>query len=114
MDPKEKVALISGGARIGRVVAEALAGRGCSVALTWRGSQQSAEETVTAVRAKGVRGLAVPADLERPGAAAAAVQAVRNSLGRLDILVCMASCYERTDFPRLLRDLEVLLDGRNG
>ncbi|HZM69200.1 MAG TPA: SDR family NAD(P)-dependent oxidoreductase, partial [Candidatus Cryosericum sp.] len=90
MDPKDKVALITGGARVGRSVATKLAGRGCSVAITWRSSRASAEETVAAVQATGARGLAVHADLADPGAAGAVVEAVRGGLGRLDILVCMA------------------------
>ena len=101
MDPRGKVALIAGGARIGRTVAEALAARGADVAVTFRGSRRSAEETVAAVRAHGTRGLMVQADLAQPGAAAAAVEAVRRDLGRLDILVPMTSHYERTEFARL-------------
>lgn len=101
MDPKDKVALITGGARIGRTVATMLAGRGCSVAVTWRGSQSSAEQTVAAVRARGARGLAVRADLAEPGAAASAVESVRSGLGRFDILVGMASHYEKTEIGRL-------------
>jgi NAD(P)-dependent dehydrogenase (short-subunit alcohol dehydrogenase family) len=101
MDPRGKVALIAGGARIGRTVAETLAARGADVAVTFRGSRQSAEETVAAVRALGTRALMVQADLAQPGAAAAAVEAVRRDLGRLDILVPMTSHYERAEFARL-------------
>jgi len=101
MDPKDKVALITGGARIGRAVATTLAGNGCAVAVTWRGSQTSAEETVAAVRARGARGLAVRADLADAGAAKSSVDAVRRDLGRLDILICMASHYEKTEIGRL-------------
>ena len=101
MDPKDKVALISGGARIGRTVAEELARRGCHIALTYRGSRQSADETVERVRGLGARGLAVRADLSDPAGPAGAVAAVRGGLGRLDILVCMASLYEKTPLERL-------------
>ena len=101
MNPKDKVVLIAGGARIGRAIATALAERGCSVALTWRGSRASAEETVEAVRAHGARGLAVQADLADPEAAKASVAAVQGAFGRLDILVAMASNYERTEMARL-------------
>ncbi len=101
MDPRGKVALITGGARIGRTVAEELAKRGCHVALTYRGSRDSAEETVEGVRGRGARGLAVPADLADPHGVRAAVRRVRKDLGRLDILVCMASIYEKTPFDTL-------------
>ncbi len=101
MDPKGKVALITGGARIGRTVAEELARRGSDVALTYRGSRESAEETATGVRKLGARAFTVRADFAEAGAAAAAVRAVQGELGRLDILVCMASLYERTPLAEL-------------
>lgn len=43
MDPKGKVALLTAGTRIGQVVAQSLAVRGCSLALIHRGSRQAAE-----------------------------------------------------------------------
>ena len=115
MDPRGKVALLSGAARIGRSVAEALAERGADVAIAWRSSRASADAAVAAARALGVRAAAVQADLTEPGAAARVVESVRRDLGRLDILVAMASRYERTDFaglgeeglrPNLEADLE--------
>ena len=48
MDPNGKVALITGGARIGQVVADALANRGCSLSLTYRDSRDAAEKTAGA------------------------------------------------------------------
>src|SRR5712692_2013301 len=96
MDPKSKVALLTGGARIGRTVAAELAKRGCDVALSYRGSKQSAEETVREVTALGARAIAVAADLADPKAPGALVKAVTERLGALDILICMASRYERT------------------
>ena len=101
MDPKGKVALITGGARIGRTVAASLAARGCSIAVTWHRSKQAAGETVKEARGLGVQALAVQTDLTKPGAPAAVVQAVRSELGRLDILIPMASTYEKTRFTDL-------------
>jgi NAD(P)-dependent dehydrogenase (short-subunit alcohol dehydrogenase family) len=101
MDLKDKVALITGGARIGRAIAATLAGHGCSVAVTWRRSRAIAEETVAAVRARGARGLAVRADVADPPAAVEALEAVRAGLGGPDILVALASHYEKTEFSRL-------------
>jgi NAD(P)-dependent dehydrogenase (short-subunit alcohol dehydrogenase family) len=43
MDPKGKVALLTGGARIGQVVAQNLAARGCDLALVYRASRDAAE-----------------------------------------------------------------------
>ena len=46
LDPKGKVAPLTGGARIGQTVAHALAARGCAPALTYRGSRAAADATV--------------------------------------------------------------------
>ena len=101
MDPRGKVALISGGARIGQEVATALARRGCHVALTYNRSRTSAEETAGRVRSLGARSMVVKADLSRPAGAAAALHAVHGRLGGPDILVSMASVYERVPFDKL-------------
>jgi hypothetical protein len=56
MDPKGKVAILTGGARIGQVVAHALALRGCNFALTYRGSRDAAEASAqAAIREECVR-----------------------------------------------------------
>ena len=101
MEPKGKVALVTGGARIGRTVAEELARRGCDVALTYRGSRQSAEETARQVERLGARAFVVQADLATSRGPASVVRAVGRKLGRLDILVCMASLYDRSPLDAL-------------
>jgi NAD(P)-dependent dehydrogenase (short-subunit alcohol dehydrogenase family) len=99
MDLEGKVALISGGARIGAAVAEALARRGCDLALTYRSSRAGVEATVRRVRDLGARAEAIRADLAAERGARAAVDATHRRLGGPDILVCMASRYEKTPFP---------------
>ncbi len=101
MDPRGKVALLTGGARVGRTVADWLAERGCDLALTYRASRETAEKTAEGLRARGVRAITVAADLADPAAAAATVASVRDRLGRLDILIGMASVYEKTPLDRL-------------
>jgi NAD(P)-dependent dehydrogenase (short-subunit alcohol dehydrogenase family) len=54
MDPKGKVALVTGGARIGQVVAHSLAARGCDLALVYRGSREAAEASAKAAINAGV------------------------------------------------------------
>lgn len=93
MDLTGKTALITGGARIGRVVAEVLARRGAAVALTYQSSRDAAEATVRDVEAQGGRGLAIPADLRRDEDAARAVAATVQAFGRLDVVVALASLY---------------------
>jgi NAD(P)-dependent dehydrogenase (short-subunit alcohol dehydrogenase family) len=101
VNPRGKVALLTGGARVGRAVAAWLAERGCDVAMTYRKSRAGIEETAEALRAHGVRVLPVHADFARPDAADAAVEATRAGLGRIDILIAMASVYEKTRFDDL-------------
>jgi NAD(P)-dependent dehydrogenase (short-subunit alcohol dehydrogenase family) len=99
MDPKGKVAVITGGARIGQVVAEALMQRGCSLALVYRASREAAEKTVAAAKAAGVNAIAVQADARRADQIEAVVKETFKSLGRVDILINMASTYIKTPNP---------------
>jgi NAD(P)-dependent dehydrogenase (short-subunit alcohol dehydrogenase family) len=99
LDPKGKVALITGGARIGQVVAQALAARGCALALTYRASQDSAEAAAKAAREAGVRALVIRADATDEAQIRTAVNETASELGRLDILINMASTYVRTPYP---------------
>jgi NAD(P)-dependent dehydrogenase (short-subunit alcohol dehydrogenase family) len=96
MDVAGKVALITGGARIGQAVAETLARRGCSLALTYRASLAAAEAAATAARAAGVRAEIFQADVTNEAQVAAAVRDAERMLGSLDILVNLASSYVRT------------------
>src|SRR5271154_5409247 len=99
MDPKGKVALITGGARIGRTVASALASRGCSLALTYRGSRDAADATAAEATAVGVKAIVLQAAATDEPQIVAAVAETVKSLGRLDILINMAAIYEKTPNP---------------
>ncbi|HTK28012.1 MAG TPA: SDR family oxidoreductase [Vicinamibacterales bacterium] len=101
MDLAGKAALITGGKRIGLVVAAALAGRGMDVALTYARSRSEAEEAGARVRGAGRRALVVQADLSAPEAAEGVVGAVVSAFGRLDVLVNMASVYVARPFDEL-------------
>lgn len=96
MDPRGKGALLTGGARIGQVVAHALARRGCSLVLTYRNSREAAEATAAGARAVGVQAETLRADATDEAGVAAAVAQAARTLGRLDILINMASTYVRT------------------
>lgn len=93
MDLSNKVAIITGGKRIGRVVAGELARRGVDLVLSYRGSKAEAVQTVADVEALGRRGTTVMADVGKPADCAAIVDHAVQTLGRVDILVNMASIY---------------------
>ncbi len=101
MELKDKVALITGGKRIGLVVATELAARGVDVALSYSRSQAEAELAAGKVQAAGRRAGVFQADLARPEAAASLVGAVTERFGRLDILINMASVYVKRPFDEL-------------
>jgi NAD(P)-dependent dehydrogenase (short-subunit alcohol dehydrogenase family) len=96
MDLHGKVALLTGVRRIGAVVAETLAAAGCDVALVYNRSTSEAEATVAAARALGRRAIAVQADLGDPEQCRRATDAALSALGRVDVLVAMASVYRGT------------------
>ena len=99
MDPKGKVAVITGGARIGQVVARELATRGCALALIYRSLRDAAEQTASVARAAGVKAVVIRADAVDESQVRAAVAETAQSLGRLDILINMASMYVKTPNP---------------
>ena len=101
MELAGRVALITGGRRIGAVVATELARAGADVAVVFRRSRAEAEETADGVRALGRRALLVAADLASPGACDRVVDDTVQTLGRLDVLVNMASVYVAKSFDDL-------------
>ncbi|HWE40793.1 MAG TPA: SDR family oxidoreductase [Isosphaeraceae bacterium] len=96
-----KVALITGGRRVGADLALRLADRGANVAMTYHTSRRAIESTVAEVARRGVRGLAIAADLSDPAQAERAVVQVVEGFGRLDVLVNMASIFKRTPLDSL-------------
>jgi NAD(P)-dependent dehydrogenase (short-subunit alcohol dehydrogenase family) len=96
MDLNGKVAIITGGKRIGRVVAQALAARGADLVLSYRGSKQEADATVADVAAAGRRATTIVADVGKPDDCRAIVDHAAATFGRVDVLVNMASIYRST------------------
>ena len=101
MDPTGRVALITGGRRIGAVVATELARAGADVALVYHRSRAEAEETCEAVRALGRRASSIQSDLREADGGDRAVDATVDAFGRLDVLVNMASVYRAKAFDEL-------------
>ena len=97
----DKKALITGGKRIGAVVAQELARRGMDVALAYNRSASEARATAAAIEAIGRRAVVIQADLSQATACAALVDQAAATLGGLDVLVNMASVYRAQPFEEL-------------
>jgi len=111
MDLDGKVAMITGGRRIGAVVATELARGGADIAIVYRQSAGEAEDTAVAVRAMGRRAMVLRADLREPEACQRVVDQTVDGLGRLDVLVSMASLYKAVPFDELtVQDWDDQLD----
>ena len=98
MDLTDRAALITGGKRIGAAVAVELAARGMDIALGYNRSRHEAESAAEAVQAAGRRAFVFQADLTRGEECAALVNQAAAALGRLDVLVNMASVYTAVPF----------------
>jgi NAD(P)-dependent dehydrogenase (short-subunit alcohol dehydrogenase family) len=98
LDLTDKAALVTGSKRIGAHLAVELARRGMDVALCYNRSRAEADRAADAVRAAGRRAEVLQADLSRGDACAALVDAAAAALGRLDVLVNMASVYASVPF----------------
>jgi NAD(P)-dependent dehydrogenase (short-subunit alcohol dehydrogenase family) len=71
------------------------------VALVYHESEIEAEETAAAIRALGRRALVLQADLALPAEAERVVDETVGQLGRLDVLVNMASLYRKLSLDEL-------------
>lgn len=101
MELRDKVALLTGGARIGHTVALKLAEAGVNVALSYHRSQEAAERTVKEIEARGRRALAVQVDVTDSGQVTRLVERTLAAFGGVDILIYMASLYEKKDYASL-------------
>lgn len=85
---KGKVVLITGGSRgLGAATAEAFAGHGADVAISYAASTEKAETVVATLQAKGVRAIAIKSDQADLLSAKPLIDAVIAEFGKLDILV---------------------------
>jgi NAD(P)-dependent dehydrogenase (short-subunit alcohol dehydrogenase family) len=101
MQLHDRVVLITGGKRIGADIALALAARGADVALCYRESRAEAEATAHAVVKLGRRGQLIQVDLRSPADCRRAVAETVSSLGRIDVLINMASVYAKKPYVEL-------------
>jgi NAD(P)-dependent dehydrogenase (short-subunit alcohol dehydrogenase family) len=104
MDLCGKVAVITGGKRIGRSVARELATHGMNLVLSYRGSKDEAEQTVAEVEAAGRRATIVSGDVSNPPDCTAIVEHAVATFGRVDVLVNMASIYRSKPLQEVMVD----------
>jgi NAD(P)-dependent dehydrogenase (short-subunit alcohol dehydrogenase family) len=79
-------------------VARELAARGADIAVSYRGSKTEAEDTAADVQQTGRRAAVVAADVGKPADCARLIDTVVAELGRVDVLINMASIYQQTPF----------------
>ncbi len=92
---KGKSALVTGAAkRIGRQLALSLAEAGADVAITYRGSEEEAEQTRKDLADYGVRAIAVQCDVRDPQSVDTTIRSVQAEFGRLDLLVNNAGLFQ--------------------
>src|SRR5262245_37358619 len=105
-------ALITGASlSIGRSLALGFADHGAAIAVHYSaaadkafGQPDAAQETLAAVKSRGVAACPVEADLSREGAGREAVEKAVAGLGGIDILVVCASIQSRTPFLEIKPD----------
>ncbi len=109
MELKGRVALITGGRRLGRKLAQNLAAAGMRIAVSYHSSPDVAAETVQECHAAGAESIAVEANLREPDAASRLISTVVDQWGGIDVLVNLVSLYNHTPFasltPSLLTDV---------
>jgi NAD(P)-dependent dehydrogenase (short-subunit alcohol dehydrogenase family) len=98
MELRDRVVLITGAKRIGAEIAAAVARRGAHVAIGYNRSADEANAVAERVRADGRRAIVIQADVSDAGVIRDMVTAVGRELGRLDVLVNMASMYRKVAF----------------
>jgi pteridine reductase len=96
-----KVALVTGaGVRVGRAIADELAGAGADLAIHYRASESAARELAEAVRARGGRVACVGGDLALPDDCRRIVRRTIEELGGIDFLIHSAANFHRASLEK--------------
>jgi NAD(P)-dependent dehydrogenase (short-subunit alcohol dehydrogenase family) len=101
MELSNRVALVTGGKRIGAVVAVELARHGVDLALCYNRSRAEADQTAATIENLGRRVFVKQANLTKASEGGAFVNESAAALGRIDILINMASIYVSKPFGEL-------------
>jgi 3-oxoacyl-[acyl-carrier protein] reductase len=101
-----KVAVVTGGSRgIGRAVVELLADLGANVVVNYVRDEKAARSAVDSAEKKGVRAIAVQADVSSVREAQRLVQETVEHFKQLDILICNAGFWEGAPIDEISEDL---------
>ena len=95
------VAFVTGARRVGAVTALALARAGADVALGYHRHRDEVDACAREIAALGRRAVVVQIDVTDQSSVDAAFGAIDGAFGRIDVLVNMASVYERIPFDTL-------------
>lgn len=100
MDPKGKVALITGGAhRVGKAITLMLARAGAQVVIDYYSADAAARATAAEAESLGVEAMAVQCDVADWAQVQALAAAVEQRFGGVDIIVNGASLFATMPFP---------------
>ena len=92
---KGKTAWITGGKRIGRKIAQALARHGANIVVSYNSSKKDADKTINSLKKYGIKSLSVKADVSDRKQVKDAISKIKKEFGKLDILLLMASVFDR-------------------
>lgn len=104
MKLKDRVALVTGGRRLGVDIATALATHGVDVSLSYHLSVEATERAAQHVHEAGRRALVTKADVTDSADVLNLIGCTVEEFGRLDIVVNMASVYRNIAFDELTDD----------
>lgn len=95
---KGKVAWITGGKRIGQVIAESLAKEGVNIVASYRSSSKEADEIVEKSKKIGVEALAIKCDVSKAASLEEAIEEVKKKFKEVNILINLASVFSSVSF----------------
>jgi NAD(P)-dependent dehydrogenase (short-subunit alcohol dehydrogenase family) len=94
--------VITGGAvHLGRAMALAMADAGAQVAFTYLDSKDEASQALTEIKKRGRQAIAIPCDVRDGKSVAAAIEAIQEQCGQIDVLVNNAGFFETMPFTEI-------------